>query len=48
MLLVSSFPLRRPEFGSRSGHVEFVVEKMAPGQVPPSTYISPYKILFTQ
>jgi hypothetical protein len=40
MLLVSGFPPRRPDFGTRSGHVRFVVDKMAPGQIPPSTSIS--------
>jgi hypothetical protein len=31
--LVADFPLRRPEFEARSDHVEFVVDKVAWGQV---------------
>jgi hypothetical protein len=31
--LVTGFPLRQPGFEARSGHVEFVVDNMAVGQV---------------
>jgi hypothetical protein len=31
--LVAGFPLRRPEFAAGSGQVEFVVDKVALGQV---------------
>jgi hypothetical protein len=31
--LVAGFPLRRPEFGCSSGHVGFLVDKVALGQV---------------
>jgi hypothetical protein len=31
-MFVTCFPLQRPEFDNRSGHVGFVVDKMALGQ----------------
>jgi hypothetical protein len=39
--LVSGLPPKLPGFDTWSGHVGFVVDKMAPGQVSPSTSLSP-------
>jgi hypothetical protein len=38
--LVAGFPPRRPGFETRSGHVEFVVDKVAVGRFTPSTSVS--------
>jgi hypothetical protein len=47
-LLVAGFPLRRPGFEPGSGHVEFLVEKVALGKIfseyfgfPLAIFISP-------
>jgi hypothetical protein len=39
--LVAGFPPRRPGLEPRSGHVGFVVDEVALGQVFPSTSVSP-------
>jgi hypothetical protein len=39
--LVAGFPPRRPWFEPRSGHVGFMVDKVAWGTFPPSTSVSP-------
>jgi hypothetical protein len=39
--LVAGFPPLRPEFEPKSGHVGFVVDKVALGRFSPSTSVSP-------
>jgi hypothetical protein len=44
--LASSFPLRRPGFKPRSGHVGFVVDKVALGQVSSEYFDFPCQFSF--
>jgi hypothetical protein len=44
--LVAGFPGPRPEFESMSGHVGFVVDKVALGQVPSEYFGFPSQFAF--
>jgi hypothetical protein len=46
--LASGFPLRRPGFDPRSGHVGFVVDKMVLGQVFSEDFGFPGQFSFHQ
>jgi hypothetical protein len=46
--LVAGFPPRRPGFEPTSGHVGFVVDKMAPGQVFSKYFGFPCQFSFHQ